>query len=54
MHWQVPATIPNLFTQMAEIIIYYWPNIDHQATIQPGDSSNYTWIMHVDAEAMVC
>ena len=39
MHRQVPATIPKmlwltLFTQMAEIIIYYWPNIDLQAAIQ--------------------
>ena len=39
MHRQVPAIIPKLlwltlFTQMAEIIIYSWPNIDHQAAIQ--------------------
>ena len=56
MHWQVPATIPKLlwltlFTQMAEIIIYYWPNIDHQAAIQPKESE---LCMLTHAEAIVC
>ena len=48
MHGQVPATIPKLlwltlFTQMAEIIIYYWPG---------WDSANCTLCMLTHTEAI--